>query len=372
MEANKEATIIDIKDAMYKVTAYATNHDEKGLGMPLDLDKVEVPAYWEGQRDNDNFDEIIRPHVFMLLKYFGDFGQMVASQYFNACGANKTADDTKIQHGASTKLPFMYVYETCPQDLKPVLMSKYLENQINPLPLIQYDQRSTDNKRTFHLKDAYDKLRSPYGGFDSTSPKGNLICVGNSRAGKSYFLNEMLKMQFELSNKTSLGLFHNSVEVTFATPEVIPTKFNVFDFQGQRANEDFELICGLLQQLPFAYLFVQVHEETYLDRLFGAMKGFTTNPELLQKFTNRVVVISRDSNTFDDIESKTLEYFGRFDKFDGTQRIFDIGDIQKNSMQQSGIDISYARAHREQTSNKSAQIFKFITNDMTTLEATFF
>lgn len=72
---------------------------------------------------------------------------------------------------------------------------------------------------------------------------------------------------------------------------------------------------------------MQVHEETYLDRLFGAMKGFIRNQELLQKFTNRVVVISRDSNTFDEIESKTLEYFGRFDEFDGTQRIFDIGDI---------------------------------------------
>ena len=67
----------------------------------------------------------------------------------------------------------------------------------------------------------------------------------------------MCNMQFELYNRASHGLFHDSVDVTFSSGDIVPTNFHVYDFQGERANEDFELICDLLDKLPFAYLLVQ-------------------------------------------------------------------------------------------------------------------
>ena len=66
-------------------------------------------------------------------------------------------------------------------------------------------------------------------------------------------------------------MFHDCVEVTFAQQLVTPSMFNIWDFQGERANEDFDLICDLLENLPMAYLLVQVHEETYCNRLFEAL-----------------------------------------------------------------------------------------------------
>ena len=45
-----------------------------------------------------------------------------------------------------------------------MMVDKYLENQINPLPLIEYDQTTTEIKRTFHLDLAYRKLKAPVSG----------------------------------------------------------------------------------------------------------------------------------------------------------------------------------------------------------------
>ena len=77
---------------------------------------------------------------------------------------------------------------------------------------------------------AYEKLRTAYLGTGAKDPKGNLICVGNAGAGKSTFLNKMLKMQFETSNKSATKLFHDSVDVIFSNDDLIPTLFNVWDF----------------------------------------------------------------------------------------------------------------------------------------------
>ena len=54
--------------------------------MPLTLNPEQVKTYWEHAKDKGflpNFDETIRSHVFMLLKYFGDFKQMAVSEYFH-------------------------------------------------------------------------------------------------------------------------------------------------------------------------------------------------------------------------------------------------------------------------------------------------
>ena len=69
---------------MLMVTQYATEHDEKGERMPLTLDPDQVKPYWASAVEG-KFDETIRPHVFMLLKYFGDFKQMSVSEYFHNC-----------------------------------------------------------------------------------------------------------------------------------------------------------------------------------------------------------------------------------------------------------------------------------------------
>ena len=81
----------------------------------------------------------------------------------------------------------------------------------------------------------------------------------------------MFRLSFELYNKLSHGLFHDSVDVTFSSGDVVPTNFNVFDFQGERANMDFELIGDLLDSLPFSYLLVQANSDEYPEQLFEAL-----------------------------------------------------------------------------------------------------
>ena len=53
--------------------------------MPLTLNPNEVKTYWEQATADGvlaDFDETVHPHVFMLLKYFGDFGQMCSSTFY--------------------------------------------------------------------------------------------------------------------------------------------------------------------------------------------------------------------------------------------------------------------------------------------------
>ena len=59
------------------------------------------------------------------------------------------------------------------------------------------------------------------------------------------------------------SMFHDSVDVTFASEEIKhkkygqkPLQFNVFDFQGSKANYDFRLIYEMLERMPRTYLLV--------------------------------------------------------------------------------------------------------------------
>ena len=79
-----------IRDALQQVTEYATQHDEKGERLPSTLNENEVKPYWKNDKipsdeQQKRFDELIRSHVFMLLKYFGDFGRMAVSKFFHQC-----------------------------------------------------------------------------------------------------------------------------------------------------------------------------------------------------------------------------------------------------------------------------------------------
>ena len=96
---------------------------------------------------------------------------------------------------------------------------------------------------------------------------------------------------------------------------------NVFDFQGERANEDFELICDLLEKIPCAYLMIQLCDVYYLRRLRKEME----KRGLIEKFAKRFIVISRNEKLWSDIKDEV------YDTFDTTEeeRIFKISDISK-------------------------------------------
>ena len=132
----------------------------------------------------------------------------------------------------------------------------------------------------------------------------------------------MFNLQFELHCQGSKGLFHQSVDVTFAVEGVLPMDFNVYDFQGVRANEDFELICLLFEQLPFAYFLVQVSNEGYIKRL---KKELQNKPKLREKFVKRAVFIVRNAELGEAIKDCILDEFD----LDDDERIFDITDLRK-------------------------------------------
>ena len=53
----------------------------------------------------------------------------------------------------------------------------------------------------------------------------------------------------------SACLFHDSVDAIF-TSEDMPFGFNIMDFQGTVANNDYKLIEALMQYIPQAYLLI--------------------------------------------------------------------------------------------------------------------
>ena len=149
------------------------------------------------------------------------------------------------------------MHKVSPPKLQSMMMDKYLENPVNPLMLIEYEH-GTD-MRHIYVKEAYNKLRDNSFSVDPQL-KGNLLCIGEPNIGKSYLLNQMFNLQFELKSKDSKGLFHDSVDVTFAVADTLPMDVNVFDFQGGKANRDFEMICDMFEQLPLTYMLVQVYD----------------------------------------------------------------------------------------------------------------
>ena len=91
------------------------------------------------------------------------------------------------------------MHKVSPPKLQTMMMDKYLENPVNPLMLIEYDQRDDRLlKRTVYVKEAYNKLKENSFALDSQL-KGNLLCIGDPNIGKSYLLNKMFNLQFELN-----------------------------------------------------------------------------------------------------------------------------------------------------------------------------
>ena len=93
----------------------------------------------------------------------------------------------------------------------------------------------------------------------------NLICIGEPGCFKSTLLNEVFGFNFETMGKNEMkcSMFHDSVDVTFASKDIKheragqkPLQFNVFDFQGSKANYDFRLIYEMLERMPRTYLLV--------------------------------------------------------------------------------------------------------------------
>ena len=215
------------------------------------------------------------------------------------------------------------MHKVSPPKLQTMMMDKYLENPVNPLMLIEYDQRDDRLlKRTIYVKEAYNKLKENSFALDSQL-KGNLLCIGDPNIGKSYLLNKMFNLQFELNQKGSYGLFHDSVDVTFAVADVLPMDVNVFDFQGERANADFTMICDMFEYLPLTYMLVQVSDAQYLDALNSELRK--RGKKLLQKFKERSIFITRSAEKGDELKDKILDDFD----LQSDNKIFDVDDRGK-------------------------------------------
>ena len=146
------------------------------------------------------------------------------------------------------------------------MMSKYLENPLNPLMIIEYDHDQDDyaegivgsTRRIMHLDKAFMKY--------TRNVDCNLICIGAPGIMKSTLLNEVFGIKHEVmdSNEHKCRMFHDSVDVTFASTDIKhETKrnqqfqFNIFDFQGTKANHDYKLILEMLERMPHSILVVQ-------------------------------------------------------------------------------------------------------------------
>ena len=76
-------------------------------------------------------------------------------------------------------------------------------------------------------------------------------------------LNDIFGLFFEVLEKESAGLFHDSVDAVFTCKE-IPLGFNILDFQGLVANKDYTMVESLLNNIPQSYILVQINHENYL------------------------------------------------------------------------------------------------------------
>ena len=92
----------------------------------------------------------------------------------------------------------------------------------------EYTCMKKEVKRIVHLDKTFSKFEM------SQEDKCNLLCIGTERAGKSTLINEIFNLNFETIRPGTAGLFHDSVDVTFAAKD-FNIGFNIFDFQG-RAN----------------------------------------------------------------------------------------------------------------------------------------
>ena len=137
--------------------------------------------------------------------------------------------------------------------------------------------------RQFNICHLYDKLKSE-------TPTNNLLCIGSPSAGKSDRLNNMFAVGFEKRDPRACGLWHDSVDVVFSSNDV-PLGFNVFDFHGKMANNDFRMIAELFDALPNTYLLVQVIDVSYLEKLEAGVKR-THGEDAFAKMKQRMVIVS--------------------------------------------------------------------------------
>ena len=186
----------------------------------------------------------------------------------------------------SAKALFYFILK-CSPEIEKVMMSKYLENPLNPMMFVEYDQQQEGfidaevdtTRRIMHLDKAFMKY--------TRQVDCNLICIGEPGTMKSTLLNQVFGFKFEVmgTDPKQCRMFHDSVDVTFASKDIKHTtnpnqqfELNVFDFQGDKANQDFKLILEMLERMPNSMLVVQVakpededQEEEYLKALAGKL-----------------------------------------------------------------------------------------------------
>ena len=75
--------------------------------------------------------------------------------------------------------------------------------------------------------------------------------------------------------------------------------------------------------MPLAYLLVQASDEAYVERLGKAMAE--RDPTLLEKFSNRMVAITRSAADSEDTKDMVLNTFDP----DDDEHIFKIADLRK-------------------------------------------
>ena len=155
----------------------------------------------------------------------------------------------KLHYSASAKVPFYMIFFSSPY-IQDELVEKYLENPCNAFMFVQYDQKHDCIKnnetmpdpqleRKFYMKHLYNKMKNE-------KPTNNLLCIGDPKSGKSSRLNEIFNIGFETIDSAAVGLWHDSIDVLFHCDE-LPMEFNLYDFHGNFANNDFTLIKQLFK-----------------------------------------------------------------------------------------------------------------------------
>lgn len=176
----RECTYDDFK----KISQYASSFDEEGRYI-FDKSKF-FYLHEDGKFKKELFDEMIREPVYKLLKYHGNFCNMVTSKFFI-----DPKQKNEFFFKASLKVPFYLIYESSP-NIQTELMTKYLENPFNSITFVSYNQEvpglsqlaSTDPKveRRINLDVAYSK-------FKKAAP--SVLCIGTPASRKSTMLNDI-------------------------------------------------------------------------------------------------------------------------------------------------------------------------------------
>ena len=94
-------------DKFKTITKFSTLYDESGKLFSGDYHFFQDK---DGNIKPDHFDDLIRPSVYMLLKYKGKFSDLIMTEYFID---NKQLN--KFYFNATPKMPFYLVHECSPQ-----------------------------------------------------------------------------------------------------------------------------------------------------------------------------------------------------------------------------------------------------------------